>query len=94
MIFSLSIYGVVRMILWILAIYFIVKIISRLLTPFLVKYAAKKMEQKFGQQFNSNDYKQRPKQHKEGETIIDKIPRKEKSSNNSVGEYVDFEEIE
>jgi len=31
---------------------------------------------------------------KEGETIIDKAPRKGQQSKDSVGEYVDFEEID
>ena len=91
MIYSLSVVGVLRTILWILAVYFIVKIISRLVTPFLVRYASKKMEQKFGQSFNNSN--QQPKQ-REGETTIDKMPHQKKSSNKNVGEYVDFEEID
>lgn len=92
MTFFLSIYGVARTILWILIIYFAVKIISRLLTPFLVRYAAKKMEQRFGNQFNNTQQYQT--RQKEGETVVDKIPQQQKSSNKDVGEYVDFEEID
>ena len=92
MTFFLSIYGVARTILWILIIYFAVKIISRLLTPFLVRYAAKKMEQRFGNQFNNAP--QHKTKQKEGETVVDKIPQQQKSSNKDVGEYVDFEEID
>ncbi|WP_430929075.1 hypothetical protein [Polaribacter marinivivus] len=47
----------------------------------------KKAEQQFG------NYQQ---EHtvREGETIIDKAPKNKNSSNNSVGEYVDYEEID
>ena len=92
MTFFLSIQGVAKTILYILIIYFVVKIISRLLTPFLVRYAAKKMEQRFGNQFNNEQ--QHQTRQKEGETVVDKIPQQQKSSNKDVGEYVDFEEID
>ena len=90
MIYTLSVVGVARTLIWIIAIYFIVKILSRLLTPFLMKYAAKKMEQRFGQQFGG--YQKTEPQKKEGEISIDKMPNN-KSSNKNVGEYVDYEEV-
>ena len=61
MIYTLSVVGVARTLVWIIAIYFIVKILSRLLTPFLMKYAAKKMEQRFGQQFNTQQPQKKAK---------------------------------
>ncbi|MEJ2113384.1 MAG: DUF4834 family protein [Flavobacteriaceae bacterium] len=82
--------GLFRMILIILLIYFGVKILARLFAPFLIKYVAKKTEQKFGDQFKS--YQKEEKQ-KEGEISIDKIPET-KQSNKDVGEYVDYEEID
>ncbi|MEW4925419.1 DUF4834 family protein [Algibacter sp. 2305UL17-15] len=85
-----SFVGFFRMILIILLIYFGVKILARLFAPFLMKYVAKKAEQKFGQQFNRPP-KEAPK--KEGEITIDKIP-KQHQSNKDVGDYVDYEEIE
>lgn len=85
--------GLVRMIMIILLIYFGVKIASRLLTPFLIKYVAKKAEQRFGGQFGNFQQKQNPKPKNEGEVTIDKLPNT-KSSNNDVGDYVDFEEID
>ena len=92
MVFSLSAVGLARMLLWIIGIYFLIKILSRLLAPFLMRFAAKKMEQCFGDQFG----KQKPQQprQKEGETVIDKIPNANKSSKKSVGEYIDYEEID
>ncbi|MDO5980433.1 DUF4834 family protein [Flavivirga spongiicola] len=88
-----SVTGFVRMILIILLIYFGIKILSRLFAPFLVKYVAKKAEQRFGDQFGQFGKQQQEKQKKEGEVSIDKIP-KTKTSNKNVGDYVDYEEID
>ncbi|WP_189358671.1 DUF4834 family protein [Algibacter mikhailovii] len=86
--------GLVKMILIILLIYFGFKILARLFMPFFLKYVAKKAEQRFGGQFGQ--FQKGPKQEtsrKEGEVIIDKVP-KTKTSNKDVGDYVDFEEID
>ncbi|MUU77322.1 DUF4834 family protein [Winogradskyella endarachnes] len=86
-----------RTILIILLVYYGFKILSRLFAPLLVRFVAKKAEQKFGQQFggfqNPNQQRQQARQ-KEGETVIDKMPNKNKSSNQKVGEYIDYEEID
>ena len=92
MIYSLSAVGLARMLLWIVGIYFLIKILSRIFAPVLLKFAAKKMEKKFGEQFGQ--YQQQPTQQKEGETVIDKIPTKKTTSNKTVGEYIDYEEID
>ncbi len=87
-----SVTGFVRMVLIILLIYFGIKILSRLFAPFLVKFVAKKAEQRFGDQFGQFR-QQQEKQKKEGEITIDKIP-KTRTSNKNVGDYVDYEEID
>jgi len=87
-----SLTGFVRTILIILLIWYGVKILTRLFAPYLMRYVAKKAEQKFGQQFNQQ---QRPQsKEKEGEISIDKIPNQNTSGNKNVGEYVDYEEID
>jgi hypothetical protein len=91
-----SVTGFVRMILIILFIYYGIKILSRLFAPLLMKYVAKKAEQKFGGYSDSFRNQQRPDQEppkKEGEVTIDKIPNA-KASNKDVGDYVDYEEID
>ncbi|MFL0352729.1 DUF4834 family protein [Xanthomarina sp. GH4-25] len=87
-----SITGVLRVILIILLIYYGIKILSRIFAPFLMKYVAKKAEERFGGQFGQY---QQPKQekNKEGEITIDKVPQ-QPTSNKKVGEYVDYEEID
>ncbi|WP_458626879.1 DUF4834 family protein [Winogradskyella sp. PC D3.3] len=89
--------GLLRTILIILLVYFGFKILSRLFAPLLLKFVAKKAEEKFGGQFggfqNPNQQRQEQKQ-KEGETVIDKMPNQNGSSNQKVGEYIDYEEID
>ena len=89
--------GLLRTILIILLVYFGFKILARLFAPFLLHFVAKKAEKKFGEQFggfkNPNQQREQQKQ-KEGETVIDKMPNKNGSSNQKVGEYIDYEEIE
>jgi hypothetical protein len=97
MIQEASAMGLLRTILIILLVYFGIKILSRIFAPILLRFVAKKAEQKFGQQFggfqNKNNQQQQQKQ-KEGETVIDKMPHQQKSSNSDVGEYVDYEEVD
>ncbi len=87
--------GLLRTILIIALVYYGIKILSRIFAPFLLKYAAKKAEQRFGDQFGQfqKGQQRQDAQKKEGEITIDKIP-KTKTSNKEVGEYVDYEEIE
>ncbi|WP_344730935.1 MULTISPECIES: DUF4834 family protein [Corallibacter] len=87
-----SVTGVLKTILIILLIYYGLKILSRLFAPLLVKYVAKKAEERFGGQFGQ--YQNQPQQKREGEVTIDKAPQNKKTSNKTVGEYVDYEEID
>ena len=89
--------GLLRTVLIILLIWFGLKILSRLFAPVLMKFVAKKAEERFGQQFGDfqNQAQQRADQNRsEGETVIDTMPKQNKASNEKVGEYIDFEEIE
>jgi len=88
-----SLYGFVRTILIIVLVWYAIKILTRLFAPFLMRYMSNKVQQKFEGQFGQQQQKQQPKQ-KEGETVIDKIPNRDSSSNSKVGEYIDYEEVE
>ena len=97
MVHEASLMGLLRTILIILLVWYGLKILARLFAPFLMKYVAKKAEQRFGQQFGGfqNQSQQRNEQkRREGETVIDKMPERQKSSNDEVGEYIDYEEID
>lgn len=86
--------GLLRTIFIIVLVYYGFKVLARLLTPFLIKFAAKKAEQRFGGQFGQTKKNENnPSQKKEGEVTIEKIPNT-KASNKDVGDYVDYEEID
>ncbi|WP_366915484.1 DUF4834 family protein [uncultured Gelidibacter sp.] len=84
--------GFLRTILIILLVWYGVKILMRLFAPYFVRYMSKKVEERFGGQFQQQQQdRNRPK---EGETVIDKIPEQRRTSDKKVGEYVDYEEID
>ncbi len=85
-----GIMNLLRTLLIILIVYYAFRFLARLFAPYLMKKAVEKMQQKAQQQYGQ----QQTSQAKEGETIIDKKPNKNQQSKNSVGEYVDFEEID
>jgi hypothetical protein len=89
-----SFVGFVRTILIIMLIYYGMKILTRLLAPYFMRYLSKKAEKKFGQGFGNYQKQQQAPKEKEGETSIDKMPNENKSSNKAVGEYIDYEEID
>ncbi|KFB00289.1 hypothetical protein IA57_11400 [Mangrovimonas yunxiaonensis] len=86
-----SLTGVLRVILIILLVYYGLKILSRIFAPVLVKYVAKKAEERFGAA--NSQYQGQKREEREGEVTIDKVPNT-KTSNKNVGEYVDYEEID
>ena len=85
-----GIVNVLKTILIILLIYYALKFLTRLFAPILLRKMASKMQDKAQQQYNQQ---QKSTNVKEGETVIDKKPRSS-NSNQDVGEYVDFEEID
>lgn len=84
--------GFLRTILIILLIYYGIKILSRLFAPYLMRYMSKKMQERFGGQFQQQEQQQQNR--REGETVIDKMPKRQEASDKKVGEYVDYEEID
>lgn len=82
----------IKTILIVLLIYFGLKFLLKLASPYIMRYIQKKAGQKFEDIF-SNMQGPQPQQKNDGEITIDKIPKQQKSSN-TVGEYVDFEEID
>jgi len=90
--------GFIKTVLIILFIYQGFKVLARFFAPFLMRYAAKKVQEKFkgqmGQQMGGFGQQNKPT-HKEGEVHVkSKIPSKEKINTESVGDFVDFEEVD
>ncbi|SNR15209.1 DUF4834 family protein [Tenacibaculum jejuense] len=82
--------GLIKTLLIIGIIYYSFKFLARLFAPYLMKKAMSKMEEKMRNQTRQNT----TNDIKVGETIIDKKPNSNKQSDKSVGEYIDFEEID
>ena len=82
----------IRTILIIVVIYYALKFIGRIVFPMFFKRMMNNVEKKF----NEQQHKSPPteKHVKEGETIIDKTPNQSAKSNNDVGEYIDYEDVE
>ena len=76
----------------ILLVYYGLKIILKLAAPFIMKYFSKKLAARFSANF-SDKTPPNTSQKKEGEISIDKVPNTKKTSK-TVGQYIDFEEIE
>ena len=91
--------GFIKTLLIILFFYYGFKVVARFLAPFLMRYAAKKMQEKFKnqmeQQMGGFGFGQQEKPKKEGEVHVkSKKTSHEKINTESSGDYVDFEEIE
>jgi len=80
-----------RTILILIIIYYVFKLIARYVLPFFLKRFIHKMQDKAQQQYGNQ---QQETNVNVGETSIDKKPNQEGQSKNSVGEYVDYEEID
>jgi len=86
--------GLLRIIIYILVIYYVFKIIMRLVAPLMARKMMDKAAKNFENQFNNPYYKERPKT-KEGETYIEKKPKEQSSrSSDQEGEFIDFEEVD
>ena len=90
--------GLIKTILYILFFYYGFKVLARFFAPFLMRYAAKKVQEKFEGQMGQQKRgfsQQNKTSHKEGEVHVkSKIASKDKINTESAGDYVDFEELD
>jgi hypothetical protein len=82
----------VKTILIILLVYYGLKFSLKLAAPYLMRYISKKASQKFGGAFGQESYEN--SNTEEGNVSIDKMPTSKSKNKNTVGEYVDFEEVD
>lgn len=85
----------IKTILIILLVYFGLKFLIRLATPYILRYLSKKANQRvesFFREFSSQS--EFYDNQKEGKVSIDRQPKKNRKSGKKVGEYIDFEEID
>jgi len=82
-------------VLIILLVYYGLKIILKFSKPYIMKYIAKKANERFGQSFGNDPFNSTStKKEEEGNITIEKSQANTKTSNPNVGEYVDYEEVE
>ena len=82
-----------QVLLFIFLFYFLLKIIGRWLAPRLFQYAVKKTEQRFREQYDSYTGS-RQDEVQVGDVSITKKSDPGKKGKDSVGEYIDYEEID
>ncbi len=82
-----------KTILIVLLVYFGLKFLFRLATPYLMRYISKKAGQQF-EQFFGNNPDMNTQREQEGSITIDKNPPPNSRTSKKVGEYVDFEEVD
>ncbi len=86
--------GFLKTILIVLLVYYSLKFLAKWFAPRLFRYAAKKTEEHFKEKFEGFANQNPANEEQVGDIIIEKQTKKKPSSNNKVGEYIDFEEIE
>lgn len=81
-------------ILIILLVYYLLKILARLLAPKILSYAAKKTEAHFRNTFGGFDTENSTDTGRDTEVFKNRKTVKNKPDSEKVGEYIDFEEID
>lgn len=89
MIYEASLSGVVRLIFWIIAISFVIRLIARLALPLVVNKAQESMKRQAEQFYRQQQEAARPR--REGEVTVESTTRKPHQAPS--GDYVDFVEI-
>ena len=82
--------GFLVTIIKIMLIWYALKYIIRLFFPIFIKKQIRKMEDQFRQQ---QGFQEKEEDINIGETVIDK-KTKTKTSNDDVGEYIDYEDVD
>jgi hypothetical protein len=86
--------GFLKTLLIIFLIYFLLRIIGRLLAPRVFRYAVKKTEDRFREAFEQAQGNADRGFSGPGTEIRDRGEKQNPKSADQVGEYIDFEEIE
>jgi len=86
--------GLIKFLFWFFFISYLLKIVTRIFAPILLKRFTNKMQDRFQRQSNQQyENSQRPVQP-EGKVTLEKTKSSTKTKSNKVGDYVDFEEVE
>ena len=86
--------GLVKFLFWFFFISYLIKMLTRIFAPILIKRFASKMQDRFQGQFNQQHQKPQNPSKQEGEVTLEKTKSSLKTKSDNVGDYVDFEEVE
>lgn len=94
--YNASFNDVLELLLWILFIYYGLKLFFKFFGASILRYILKKVGEKFEKNFHqASGEQQQTRNEKVGHTTIDKNPsRPQKKTNKDTGEYIDYEEID
>ena len=91
LIILLNIVGFVRTVIFLLAVYFIIKLFTRYILPLILEKKIRQMQHDLNERTRRQQNNNRP----EGEVTINYGPQRSNNPNrHDEGEYVDFEEVD
>jgi|TARA_B110000093_G_scaffold58767_1_gene63568 hypothetical protein len=86
--------GLVKFLFWFFFISYVLKLLTRILAPILLKRFTNRMQDRFqGQSNQQYENPQNPVQP-EGKVTLKKTKPSTQTKSDGVGDYVDFEEVE
>jgi hypothetical protein len=86
--------GLVKFLFWFFFISYVLKLLTRILAPILLKRFTNRMQDRFqGQSNQQYENPQNPVQS-EGKVTLKKTKPSTQTKSDGVGDYVDFEEVE
>lgn len=87
--------SLIRTLLWILFIYYAIKVFFKLFGPAILQSAVRKAEKNMYQQFQNQQQQYQSQQQQQTQQNYTASPNQEKPhEKKKVGEYIDFEEID
>ena len=90
--YTASMPGFLRTIIYMIAFYYLFKFAFKLLAPFLMQKAAKKVEDHLKKQFDAHQNQQNGNNSQSN--VNDKTTKNTTKPTKKVGEYIDFEEVD
>ncbi|MFM1877349.1 MAG: hypothetical protein RLZZ241_215 [Bacteroidota bacterium] len=86
--------GLIRVLFYILLGYYLLKILGRLLAPFLVRYLQRKSQDYFSQAYGQAGGTVQNEGQKVGDVVVEKPSGPTKKAGKPVGEYISYEEVD
>ena len=86
--------GLVKFLFWFFLISYLLKILTRIFAPILLKRFANKMQDRFQQQYGQQHQNPQNPTQEEGKVTFEKTKPSTQTKSDEVGDYVDFEEVD